>query len=179
MCRIIVSIIVFLAINPSLYASTVNYEVTSLGSNRWEYSYTIHNDMLSVDIEEISIYFDLGVYENLSVGSAPPDWDVLVFQPDPILAEDGLYDALALVAGIIPGESLGGFTVQFDYLPGEMPGAQWFETLDPFTFEVLDSGFTTEAHSVIPLPGTLPLLLSGIFGMYSWNRRCKSNRRVT
>ncbi len=144
-------------------ASIVHYEINNISGNRWEYSYEISNDTLAVDIEEFSIYFDFTLYENLAIGSTPSNWDPLLLQPDPGLPDDGIYDALALSAGIAPGDSLGGFSVLFDYLGTGTPGNQAFDILDPFTFAVLDSGTTQQATSAaVPEPSFWMLLASGL-----------------
>ena len=143
-------------------ATTVFYEASNISGNTWEYSYTVNNDMLTVDIEEFTIFFDVGLYENLVATSTPVDWDPLVIQPDPFIPDDGFYDALALAAGISPGNSLGGFGVQFDYLGAGTPGVQGFDIVDPFTFDVLDSGFT----QVVPLPAAIWLFVTGLLGMF-------------
>ncbi|MGR9117360.1 MAG: hypothetical protein ACU85E_16515 [Gammaproteobacteria bacterium] len=176
MTRIIITLIVLMSVCKTLNASTINYDVTSLGGNSWEYSYTVNNDMLSVDIEEFSIFFDVGLYENLSIGSTPADWDPLVIQPDPSLSEDGFYDVLALVSGIAPGASLDGFSVVFDYLGTGTPGSQSFDIVDPAAFEVLDSGNTTRIGQSVPEPVTLWLLLVGIIG---WEILCYAKYGTT
>jgi len=83
----------------------------------------------------------------LTVGPA----DQLV-QPEPLLLFDGYYDALTLGSGIPVGQSVGGFSVAFDWLGVGTPGPQPFDIVDPYTFETLHAGTTT------PEPGTLALL---------------------
>jgi hypothetical protein len=120
------------------HATSVSFDVTHIAGNTWEDTYTVANDMLAVDIEELTVFFDVGLFENLSMPAAPADWDPLVIQSDPGLPDDGFYDALALVAGIAPGDSLGGFSVRFDFLGGGTLGSQPFDIVDPFTFAALD-----------------------------------------
>jgi len=151
-------------------ATTVTYDVSNVASNTWEYTYTVANDMLAFDIEEITIFFDVGLYENLAAQSTPAGWDVLVIEPDVFLPDDGFYDALSLGVGIVPGVSLGGFSVQFDFLGAGVPGDQFFDIVDPFTFDVLDSGST----SVIPIPAAIWLFISGLIsfsGVGAFRRR--------
>lgn len=143
------------------HATTVSFDVTNISGNTWEYTYTVANDTLGFDIEEFTIFFDVGLYENLVATATPADWDPLVIQPDLGLPDDGFYDALALVIGIAPGNSLSGFGVQFDFLGAGMPGSQLFQIVDPNTFDVLDEGFTT----LVPLPGALWLFGSGLVGL--------------
>lgn len=150
----------------SVHATTVIYDVTNISGNRWENTYTVANDTLSIDIEEFTIFFTVGDFENLAVGSAPANWDPLVIQPDTVFPDDGFYDALALSAGIAPGSSLGGFSVQFDYLGTGTPGSQLFEIINPDTFESLDSGFT----QAVPLPAAVWLFISGLIGLIGMGR---------
>lgn len=146
-------------------ATTINYDATNISGNTWEYSYSVSNDTLASDIEEFSIYFDLRLYENLTSATAPANWDPLALDPDPSIPDDGLYDALALVSGIAPGDMLSGFSVQFDYLGSGSPGSQFFELLDPITFSILDSGFTMSAASPVPEPESIWLMGVGLVGM--------------
>ncbi len=51
------------------------YEVSDIGSGQWEYLYTVENIGLSGGIEEFTIWFDYGLYDNLVVTTpeTPPD----------------------------------------------------------------------------------------------------------
>jgi hypothetical protein len=142
------------------FASVVSYTVQDLGANQWEYEYTVSNDSLSVPVEEFTVFFDVSLYRNLTASATPPGWDPLVIQPDPLLPDDGFYDALALLSGIAPSELLGGFSVTFEYLGIGTPGPQLFHIVDPFSFAVLDSGTTTA--SLVSTPPTLFLLLPAL-----------------
>jgi len=145
-------------------ATTINYGVNNIAGNTWEYTYAVSNDTLSVAIEEFTIFFDVGLYENLVAPSAPVDWDPLVIQPDPGLPDNGFYDALELTAvGIAPGNSVAGFSVQFDFLGAGTPGDQSFDIVNPITFGVIDSGVTRV--SAVPLPAALWLFGSGILSL--------------
>jgi|GEM_PF-1333741 len=147
-------------------ATTVSYSVANIAGNAWQYTYTVTNDTLTSDIEEFSIFFDVSLTANLALTSSPAQWSPLVFQPDPGIPDDGLFDALALVSGISHGASQGGFQVQFDFLGSGVPGAQTFAVIDPNTFAQLDTGLT----QIVPLPAAIwmfaasLLLLTGIKG---------------
>ena len=143
-------------------ATVITFDVASVVGNTFEYTYVVDNDTLPVEIEEFAIYFDVDLFENLRMATAPPDWDPQVIQPDTILRDDGFFDALALVGGIPPGGSLGGFTILADFLGAGTPGRQRFEILDPVTFDVLDSGFTVPAGVMVPEPMTLWLFGLGL-----------------
>lgn len=133
----------------------IRYETNEVGSGRWEYIYKVANVSLPVLIEEFTIWFDYGKYENLSVETPDPpagSWDEIVLQPEPVLEDDGYYDALALSSGIGIGESVSGFAVSFDWLGTGQPGSQYYEIVHPVTFVTIDYGYT------VPEPTTLFLL---------------------
>jgi hypothetical protein len=98
------------------------------------------------------------LYENLAPTSTPAGWDPVTIDPDPSLPDDGMYDALALVSGVAPNDTLSGFSVQFDFLRPGTPGSQLFDIVDPNTFSILESGMT----SPVPLPPVLWLFVSGL-----------------
>jgi len=153
----------------SVWATTINYNLTNIAGNTWEYTYTVSNDTLGIAIEEFTTFFAVGDYQNLVATATPVDWDPLVIQPDPGLSDDGFYDALDLTAvGIAVGDSLGGFSVQFDFLGTGTPGNQHFVIIDPITFDVLDSGFTQV--SAVPVPAALWLFGSGILALLGFVR---------
>ena len=134
------------------------YETTDLGSGRWEYSYDVYNISLSVPIEEFTIWFDYGVYDSLVVTTpeTPAGWEQIVWDPEPVLEDDGAYDAKALDMGIGIGGDVEGFSVSFDWLGVGEPGSQFYEIINPVTFETIESGWT------VPEPGTICLLSFGV-----------------
>lgn len=155
-------------------ATTVNYELNDLGGSNWEYTYSVQNDTLSQDIEEFTIFFDYGLYSNLSVTAAPNDWDAITVEPQEILGypENGFYDALALSMGVAPGTSIGGFSVSFNWLGSGTPGSQYFEVINPVDFTALDSGMTT-ASAAVPEPGSILLIGTGVAGIVGLRKRFK------
>lgn len=140
----------------ALGVTEIRYETADLGTGIWQYSYDVSNISLTGAIEEFTIWFDFDLYGNLSIETPDPPasgWDEIVVQPEPVLSDNGYYDALALAGiGINMGETMGGFTVSFDWLGMGQPGSQLYEIIDPDTFETLDSGQT------IPEPSTLLMI---------------------
>lgn len=138
----------------SAFADTITFTVDNIAGNTWEYNYTVANTgSTGGDIEEFTIWFDLGLYENLSISGSPSiDWDGLAIQPDPGLPDDGFADWLAFGPGIADGDTLGGFSVIFDFLGTGTPGDQFFDIIDPFTFDLLFSGITELGDVVTPVP---------------------------
>jgi hypothetical protein len=151
----------------SVPKTEIRYQTSDLGSGRWQYSYDVTNISLTVPIEEFTIWFDFGLYNNLAIQTPDPpasDWSEIVLQPEPVLQDDGAYDARALGLGIGIGQTVSGFAVSFDWLgDATMPGSQFYEIIDPVTFETIDSGFT------IPEPATIIVLGLGTVAL--WGKR--------
>jgi hypothetical protein len=160
---VVLSALAVSVLSEEVSATTIFFGVENLGGNTWEYAYTIENDTLGFNIEEFTIYFEHGLYDNLLVTTPMADWDELAVNPDVILGspEDGFFDALALGSGIAPGQTLSGFSVSFDWLGAGSPGTQTFEVVDPDTFVSVDSGDTAP----IPEPATSLLLGAGLAGL--------------
>ena len=58
-----------------VHATTITSELTKLAPpDRWQATYTVANSTLSVDIDELAIYFHVGQYDNLLVGPQPAPW---------------------------------------------------------------------------------------------------------
>jgi hypothetical protein len=133
----------------------ISYVANDLGSERWEYVYTVENIGLTQGIDEFTVWFGIGSYDNLIIKTLDPpasNWDEIVWQPDPFLGDDGGYDALATGLNIGVGESVTGFAVSFDWSGEGTPGSQYYEIINPATFETIESGYT------VPEPGTILLL---------------------
>ncbi len=98
------------------YALTVQYQALDLadtapGQDRWQYSYQLSDAMFAAG-QGFSILFDPTLYDALQSSPAVvnSDWDVITLQPDPLLPDAGLYDALALNDGASLADL---FTVDF------------------------------------------------------------------
>lgn len=161
-------------------AAVITYELTPEAGSRWTYQYTVFAAASDAAIEEFTIFFDPALYANLLLMSAPPGWDALVVQPDLGLPADGFFDALALMDGIAPGASLGGFVASFDFLGDGRPGAQGFDIVDPVTFASISSGITRlEGATDLPEPATLWLVAAALLLLLRSRSRCPVNRSAT
>jgi hypothetical protein len=163
-----------------VHAVQITYEQISSSGNHYEYSYSVFNDS-GFEVEEFSIYFEAGFYQNLQVLASPTDWDALEVEPDFIF--DGFVDWLALGDTLAPGATLGGFSLAFDWLgtAGSPFAGQFFEVLDPVSFVVLEDGFTRafEPPTAVPEPGMLFLLLGGVFVLALARRRSAGSDQRT
>jgi subtilase-type serine protease len=121
--------------------------VTNVSGATWEYSYAVSNDSLASAIDHFTVNFDLGLYKNLNPISAPTGWDIVSFDPDPLLPDNGVYDALALSGGVTSGLTVSGFRIKFDFFGSGTPGSQGFKIYDALNFTLLDSGVTTPFSS--------------------------------
>jgi hypothetical protein len=161
------------AIGSGVPKTQICYQTSDLGSGRWQYSYDVTNISLTMPIEEFTIWFDFGLYKNLAVETpaTPAGWNQIVLQPEPVLQDDGYYDALALDAGIGIGQTVSGFAVRFDWLGAGVPGLQFYEIIDPVTYETIDSGYT------VPEPATILVLGLGSLILKRINRGVRKGRR--
>ena len=173
----------FVLVANSVQANPIFYEVENLAGSRWEYSYTVENQTAS-PIDEFTIYFDIGLYTNLEVtGFSSLDWDGFASAPGDNLPDDDFVDWCATgpfcfedIAGIDLGQTLSGFTVEFDWLGAGVPGSQFFEIVNPEPFEITSTGFTRLLEVNPPsVPEPLPSVLVGL-GLLALLRR-KANRR--
>lgn len=178
MKKILIFVFLYILSLTKAGATVISYDVTNISGNTWEYSYSLSNDTLAFDIQEFTIYFDYGVYQNLSITplSSPAGWDSLVIQPGAFLTNDGYFDSFSL-AGLAPGDSVGLFSVQFDFLGTGGPGSQFFEIVSANDFSVLDSGYTSlyepPGTSAVPVPAAIWLFGSGLIGLVGVLRKSK------
>ena len=165
----IISIVLaaFIVCLSSAHAAVVSYTLTSLGGSDWSAEFSVTNDTLGAPIEEFTIFFPVGDYENISIAGSPSDWDGLAIDPDPGIPDNGFADWLALGSPLGVGETLSGFVATFTYLGSLEPGDFFFTVIDPVTFATLESGVAALADvpTEIPLPGAMWLFVAGLFGL--------------
>jgi len=132
----------FLATDTS-QAITIEYDITDLpdtkpGEDLWQYNYRVSNYNFNAG-HGFTIYFDQAHYKNIEKLASPvnEDWDIIVWQPDVAIPDDGAYDALFTSES---STSLtDGFTMSFIWLGNGSPGPQRFDIYDP-NFKTLESG---------------------------------------
>ena len=165
----VVCILLFGGVVSAGIYTDIYYSVTDLGGDRWQYTYDVYNLNLPLpgdEIEEFTIWFGIGDYDNLAIETLDPpssSWDEVTWDPEPFLGDDGGYDALATGLNIAIGENVSGFAVSFDWLGTGDPGSQFYEIIDKVAFDTIDSGYT------VPEPATM--LLFGIGGLILLKKR--------
>jgi len=175
---LLVFLLVFVAISS---ATTISYEATDLtdtttGEDLWQYSYTVGDNTFAADTG-FTIYFDLGLYDLLDPSPAAPngDWDVITWNPDSSLMDDGAYDAYALSNNASLADM---FTVSFVLTGGSSaPGPQFFEVYDGFTWSILEEGNTASAAAPVPEPATILLVGSGLIGLAGLRKKAWKSRK--
>ena len=153
------AVLIPLATVPAARAASIRYEASDLadttpGEDLWLYRYRVADAVFPVG-NGFSVFFDLGLYEQLVAGAAPnADWDVIAIQPDGGLVSAGFYDAIA-VAG--PASLADLFELRFVWLGVGTPGSQRFVLYDG-DFQTIEQGETTP----IPEPSMLATLALGL-----------------
>ncbi len=161
-------------------ATAISYTVTDLsdinpGEDLWQYSYSVSDNTFAADTG-FTVYFDLGLYDFLDPLPPAPntDWDVLTWNPDSSLPDDGAYDAYALVDDASLADM---FNVSFVWLgAGTGPGSQYFEVYDGLTWSVLEDGFTSPGVAPVPEPATMFLFGTGLAGLIGSGIRKKTKK---
>ena len=158
-------------------ATAINYTATNLidvnpGEDLWQYSYSVSDNTFAADTG-FTVYFNFGLYDFVDPLPTAPnaDWDVLTWDPDSSLPDDGAYDAYALVDNASLTDM---FTVSFVWLGGSSgPGSQFFEVYDGLTWSVLEEGHTDTAAAPVPEPATIMLFGIGIAGFAGFKKKYK------
>lgn len=150
---------------PPAQASGVTFAATLLGGNTWRYDYTVQNTSPSLTFDEISVYFDAGLYDALANPVAEGNWDPYVAQPDAGVWSEGFFDILNL-DGYLAGGASTTFSLTFDYLGTGTPGAQRFDFFDSADFSVQLTGNTVlqaePPANDVPEPASIALVLAGL-----------------
>jgi len=170
----IVSVLMFVSTVSAVPPTQIRYTLKDLGGGRWQHIYDVTNHSLSAGIEEFTIWFDFGLYENMTIETGDPpagSWDEIVWQPDPSVGSDGGYDGLVKVSsmGIKSGQTVSNFSVSFDWLGTGEPGLQYYEIADPNTFEAIDSGYTKLATLTLSDPNGGEDLMGGTPYTVRWS----------
>lgn len=135
----------------------------NIGEDLWEYSFIVSDNSFDADTG-FTIYFDLGLYALLDPFPVAPNsgWDIITWDPDPSIPDDGAYDAYALIDNASLDDA---FVLSFAWLGGiDGPGSQtqYFEVYDAMTWTVIEVNNTSPAP--VPEPSTLFLFGVGFFG---------------
>jgi hypothetical protein len=151
-----------------LQTERIYYTTENQSGNQWTYQYEISNLALEEGISEFTIWFELGKYSALQIVSDPlldPDWNQIVWQPNHILNNNGGFDALTILQPILPNSNVNGFAVSFEWLGTGKPGRQYYEIINPNTYEVISNGYT------IPEPCSIALMALGSGILLGYRRR--------
>ena len=124
----------------------------------------------------IEVVFETGLYQNPGQTATPAGWTAIAPGWPDFSQPINNYSLSTNIRSILPGESLGGFSVQFEYPGTGMPGSQQFSVyessaVDP-TAEATDTGFTQ--ISSIPGPAAVWRFGSGLASLIGLARYRKS-----
>ena len=151
-------------------AAIIDYTAYNIGDNRWQYDYTIYNDSPS-GIGAFDIYFNGFSFSNeLEVLAQPNDWDALILNP----SFDDPFTLTAWTLGdpLLQDDSLGLFSVVFNWFEEGAPGSQMFTMYDNIlNWNVVASGNTYGEPGQVPEPQTFMLLGTGLVGLMAYYRR--------
>lgn len=151
----------------SAKAVLITSQVSGLGGNSYQYDFVVNNsgaNAIATGVEEFSVFFNFNTYQNLAVVASPVDWSSYVLQPNFGLSQDGVFGSFFLTSPIGLDESLGGFSVSFDWvsIDSQPNGVDGFEVYDA-NFNIIASGRTSAPPtSVIPLPQMMSLFSLGL-----------------
>lgn len=139
-------------VGPTLAAGTsVQYQVRSLGQNKYEMTYTVSNVSLASGVNVLSLDFDPSVVDETTIAVVAPtstDWTTQVLYSVPGLPAQ--FDATKSGSGLGTTDPEAKLTVQFNWTGTGQPAAQNFTVWNPTTYALVETGTSTEL--VVPAP---------------------------
>ena len=183
-------------------AAAIDYTAEHLSDNRWQYNYSITNGLETTNIGGFIVYFEYDLYMDLELkfsgdtvqGNRLDGWqgdgEIYVYMPQSFMGinENGeLVVTMGTDAWLMPGDTLGGFSVSFEWLGSGDPGSQLFKIFDDSFMCLPDDLHTQEYVSSqtrgdltdAPEPQTFVLLGAGLAGLVAYrlrNTRHKAGR---
>jgi hypothetical protein len=146
----------------------VHYEIAGLGVNAagqslYRYTYEPVDIVFEKD-QELDIRFDPNLFAALFNALAPPDFDVLLLQPNTPPGAFGDYSALALVSNPVISSP---FSVDVVFIGSGIPGAQpyfinQYDGNGQFVATVIQGATTSGSSAVVPEPGSLSVVSAGL-----------------
>jgi hypothetical protein len=166
--RVMMAFVVFVGVVQAGLLTEISYSTKQISQTRWIYEYDVRNLSIEEGVAAFTIWFKEGDYANLAMVTQEPllsGWDQIVWQPNLALASNGAFDVLTKTQPIRMGESISGFSVEFDWLKQKMPSSQYYEIINPSTYETIDQGFT------VPEPCSAILMITGVITFLRGRRK--------
>jgi hypothetical protein len=160
----------------------IDFQVSALGSSRYQYRYTVTNvSPVSSPtlVSGFTVDFDPALYEEstlLITSAGLADWSEQILGSvdlgSGVFFSPAQYDAYKIGgAPLGAGDSATGFTVEFTWLGAGTPGSQAFSVFDPVTLDVIETGPTQlDSAPAVPEPSSITLGLLALFGAVSRQR---------
>ena len=160
-------------------AIVVQHELTEGAGNFWTAKFEVTNDGSLPEVASFTVYFDYAQASSLVLLASPSSWDTIVVEPDLALASDAFMDALLLdpLMALMPGQTLVGFELQFDWADIAPPTSFRFTVNDANTFAVLESGSTVSSVQSVPEPAMSWIVALGVGLMLAQRRAFASDPR--
>jgi hypothetical protein len=159
--------VLIVSVAGALSAGTIQFQVTPLGGNLFQYNYSLSGITFQAN-EELDIRFDPTLYSNLSNGVAPPGFSVSLFQPNNPPGAFGDYNALAVVNN---PSAAGPFSVRVMFSGQGQPGSQ------PFFLDLFDqngafissvAAGNTSAVGSVPEPASFTMSVFAFLLLGAW-----------